>query len=367
MVLVGLMLQCWRRISIVSILFNVWHQNAELDKRGVLLFPKIIHGHTHAEYISSRSHSGLLLNQCTQVIDLCGQVTPVSQPVNSEASVMEALVTCSNIMSYRTDVQYIVFYITSFQKWESTNNIPNHYRQQPPANANLHYHSGICVIDLEPLSRGQHPLTIYYEPHAFLQTPRVRTMVAGVVFWDHMTCDPHQLPPIKALSIADILGADEIFVFLGHQTVYPICGQYSFGFIATLLDGKFPNLHTADYKVSHGEIRKITSNGYKLQVITSRGTHGDTFSLTPFEQTCYMPLILNFPVNMDLMVTHNIQGPTINFAKATCQSFGPLHNLFYYLTQGQFYYNLGGMCGTLLASPFPKFHKIFLGTDSVVK
>ena len=57
----------------------------ELDKRGILLFPKVIHGHTHAEYISSRSRISLLLNQHTQVIDLCGQVTPVSQPVNSEA------------------------------------------------------------------------------------------------------------------------------------------------------------------------------------------------------------------------------------------------------------------------------------------
>ena len=171
-------------------------------------------------------------------MDLCGQITLVSQSINSEASVMEALVACSNIMSYRTDIQYLVFYIASFQKWNSnvsTNNIPNHYRQQPPANANLHYHSGICVIDLEPLSRGQHPLTIYYEPHTFLQTPRVRTMVAGVVFWDHMTYNPHHLPPTKALSIADMLGADEIFVFLGHQTVHPICGQYSFGFIANAL------------------------------------------------------------------------------------------------------------------------------------
>ena len=288
----------------------------KLDKKGVLLFPKIIHGHTHAEYISSRSCSGLLLNQHTQVIDLCGQVTPVDQPVNSKASVMEALVTCSNIMSYRTNIWYLVFYITSFQKWESTNNFPNHYRQQPPANANLHYHSGICVIDLEPLSTGQHPLAIYYKPHAFLQTPRVRTMVAGVVFWDHMTYNPHQLPPIKALSIADMLVANEIFVFLGHQTVCPICGQYSFGFITTLLDGKFPNLHTTDYKVSHGEaIRKITSNGYKLQEITSRGTHGDTYSLTPFEQTCYVPLILNFPVNVDLMVTCNVQGPPLILQK----------------------------------------------------
>ena len=73
-------------------------------------------------------------------------------------------------------------------------------------------------------------------------------MVAGVVFWDHMTYDPHCLPPIEALSIADMLGADEIFVFLGHQTVYPICGQYSFGFIATLLDRKFPDLHVTDYR-----------------------------------------------------------------------------------------------------------------------
>ena len=151
------------------------------DKRGVLLFPKIIHGHTHADYISSRSCNGLVLSQGTQV----------SEPLNSEASVMEVLVACSNIMGYRTDVWYLVFYIMSFQKWKSTNNIPNHYRQQPPANANLHYHSGICVIDLEPLSRGQHPLAIYYEPHTYLQTPRVRTMVAGVVFWDHMTYDPH--------------------------------------------------------------------------------------------------------------------------------------------------------------------------------
>ena len=316
----------------------------ELDKRGILLFPKVIHGCTHLEYISSRSHNGLLFNQGTQVVDLCGRVSSVSQPVNSEASVMEVLVACSNIMSYRTDIRYLVFYIASFQKWQSTNNIPNHYRQQSPANADLHYHSGMCVIDLEPLSRGQHPITLYYEPHAFLQTQRVRTRVAGTVFWDHMTYDPHQLPPIKALSIADMLGADEIFVFLGHQTIYPICGQYSFGFIATLLDGKIPNLRNADYKVRCTEvIRKITSNGYKMQVMVSRGTHGDTYSLTPFEHTCYMPLILNFPINVDLTVTRNIQGPTIKFAQVTHHSFGPLHNLFYYLTPGHFYYNLGGL------------------------
>ena len=87
-------------------------------------------------------------------------------------------------------------------------------------------------------------------------------MVAGAVFWDHMTYNPCHLPPIKALSIADMLGADEIFIFLGHQTVYSMCGQYSFGFIAMLLDRKFPDLHVTDYKVSHAKaIRKITSNG----------------------------------------------------------------------------------------------------------
>ena len=132
--------------------FQCMATKCELDKRGVLLFPKIIHGCTHAEYISSRSHNGLVFKQGTQVVDLCGQVTPVSEPVNSEALVMEVLVACSNIMGYRTDVQYLIFYIASFQKWKSTNNILNHYRQQPPANANLHYYSGICVIDLEPLS-----------------------------------------------------------------------------------------------------------------------------------------------------------------------------------------------------------------------
>ena len=34
----------------------------ELDKRGILLFPKVINGHTHAEYVSSRSHISLTLN-----------------------------------------------------------------------------------------------------------------------------------------------------------------------------------------------------------------------------------------------------------------------------------------------------------------
>ena len=108
-----------------------------------------------------------------------------------------------------------------------------------------------------------------------------------MVFWDHMTYDPHQLPPIKALSIADMLGSDEIFVFLGHQTMYLICGQYSFGFITMLLDRKFPDLHSTDYKVRWAEsIRKIISNGYKMQVMVSRGTHGDAYSLTPFKCTC---------------------------------------------------------------------------------
>ena len=87
----------------------------ELDKRGILLLPKIIHGHTHAEYISSRSCNGLVFSQGTQVIDLCGQVTPVSEHVDSEASIMEALVACSNIMGYRTNIWYLVFYIVSFQ------------------------------------------------------------------------------------------------------------------------------------------------------------------------------------------------------------------------------------------------------------
>ena len=162
----------------------------ELDKRGILLFPKVINGHTHAEYVSSRSRIGLTLNRGTQVIDLCGHISPVGQPVNSEASVMEALTACANIMTYRSDIRYLVFYIALFQKWQTCNNIPDHYRQQSPANANLHYHSGMCIIDLEPLSRGQHPLALYYEPHAFVQTQRVRTMVAGMVFWDHMTYDP---------------------------------------------------------------------------------------------------------------------------------------------------------------------------------
>ena len=161
---------------------------------------------------------------------------------------------------------------------------------------------------------------------------------------DHMTYDPHQLPPIEALSIADMLGADEIYVFLGHQTMYPICGQYSFGFIITLLDRKFPNLCSTDYKVRWAEsIRKITSNGYKMQVMVSRGTHGDAYSLIPFEHMCYMPLILNFPINVDLMVTHNVRGPTIKYTQVTLHSFGPIHNLSYYLTPGQFYYNLGGL------------------------
>ena len=138
----------------------------ELDKRGILLFPKVINGHTHAEYVSSRSHIGLTLNRGTQVIDLCGHISPVRQPVNSEASVMEALAACANIMTYRSDIRYLVFYLVLFQKWQTCNNIPDHYRQQSPANADLHYHSGVCIIDLEPLSRGQRPLALYYEPHA---------------------------------------------------------------------------------------------------------------------------------------------------------------------------------------------------------
>ena len=315
----------------------------EMDKRGVLLFPKVVNGHTHAEYVSSRSCLSLTLNRGAQVIDLCGHISPVGQPVNSEASVIEALVGCANIMMYRSDVRYLIFYVASFQKWQTCNNIPDHYRQQSPANADLHYHSGICVIDLEPLSRGQRPLALYYEPHAYMQTPRVRTMVAGMVFWDHMTYDPCQLPPIEALSIADMLGADKIFLFLGHQTIFPICGQYSFRFIATLLDGKFPDLRSADYKVSRTQvIRKITSNEYRTQVMLSRSTHGDTYTLTHFEHTCYMPLILNFPINMDLTVTRNLPGPTIKFARVTRQSFGPLNNLQYYLTRGHYFYNLGG-------------------------
>ena len=225
------------------------------------MFPKIIHRCPYSEYISARSCHGLVFNNGTQVTDLCGHITPISEPVNSEASVLEALVTCSNIMCYRSNVHYLVYYIASDQKWHSANNIPNHYRQQPPAHADFHYHAGICVTDLEPLSGGQNPVVTYYELHAYQLTCKVRTMVSGRVFWDHMTYNPYCLPPIKALSIADMLGADEIYVFLGHQTVNPICGHFSFSFIATLLDGKFPSLSVANYKVSCTKpIRKITSN-----------------------------------------------------------------------------------------------------------
>ena len=128
----------------------------------------------------------------------------------------------------------------------------------------------------------------------------------------------------------------------GTKTIFPICGQYSFGFIATLLDGKFPNLHSVDYKVSRAQaIRKITSNEYRTQVMLSRSTHGDTYTLTHFEHTCYMPLILNFPINVDLTVTHNLPGPAIKFARVTRWSFGPLNNLQYYLARGHYFYNLG--------------------------
>ena len=127
------------------------------------------------------------------------------------------------------------------------------------------------------------------------------------------------------LSLADMLGADRIFLFLGQQTIFPICGQYSFGFIATLLDGKFPDLHSADYKVSHAQvIRKITSNEYRTQVMLSRSTHGDTYTLTHFEHMCYMPPILSFPINVDLTVTRNLPGSAIKFARVTRWSFGPL-------------------------------------------
>ena len=78
--------------------------------------------------------------------------------------------------------------------------------------------------------------------------------------------------------------------------MYLICGQYSFGFIATLLDEKFPDLCSTDYKVRQAEsIRKITSNGYKMQVMVSRGTHGNAYSLTPFKHTCYMSSHSKFP------------------------------------------------------------------------
>ena len=140
-----------------------------------------------------------------------------------------------------------------------------------------------------------------------------------------------------------MLGADKIFLFLGQQTIFPICGQYSFGFIATLLDGKFPDLRSADYKVSHAQaIRKITSNEYRTQVMLSRSTHGDTYTLTHFEHTCYMPLILSFPINVDLTVTCNLPGSAIKFAWATCWSFSPLNNLQYYLARGHYFYYLGG-------------------------
>ena len=37
----------------------------EMDKKGVLLFPKVVNGRTHAEYVSSRSHINLTLNRGT--------------------------------------------------------------------------------------------------------------------------------------------------------------------------------------------------------------------------------------------------------------------------------------------------------------
>ena len=136
--------------------------------------------------------------------------------------------------------------------------------------------------------------------------------------------------------------------------------------LTTLLDGKFPDLRVANYKVSHAEaIRKITSNGYRLQVMTSKGTHGNVFTLTRFEQTYYMPLILNFLVNMDLKVTRNIQGPAIKFAKETRQSFRPLHNVLLSYTRA-FLLKLGWHavpCSPVLSLNLSKF----LGTGSVVE
>ena len=122
-------------------------------------FQRFINGHTHAEYVSSRARISLTLNRGTQVIDLCGRISPVGQPVNSEASVMEALAVCANIMMYRSDIRYLVFYVASFQKWQTCNNIPDHYRQQSPSQCQSSlpfWH--VYNPTLEPLSRGQRPL-----------------------------------------------------------------------------------------------------------------------------------------------------------------------------------------------------------------
>ena len=43
-------------------------KKCELDKRGILLFPKVIHGWSHAEYISIRSHNGLVLRQVFYIV-----------------------------------------------------------------------------------------------------------------------------------------------------------------------------------------------------------------------------------------------------------------------------------------------------------
>ena len=74
------------------------------DGKGVLLFPKVVRGCTHMEYISASHHAGQVApgpQGTLKVTDMCGHVSNVGKVVNSEGSVMEALVYSANVMVNR--------------------------------------------------------------------------------------------------------------------------------------------------------------------------------------------------------------------------------------------------------------------------
>ena len=165
----------------------------------------------------------------------------------------------SNIMSYRTDVRYLVFYIVSFQKWQSTNNILNHYRQQSSANADLHYHSGmVCHQSGATVWRSESPHPVLWAT-CFSSNMKGKNQSG----W-HGVLGSHDLWPSSTASHWSsfhswhVGGRWDFHLSRAPDNISNMWSVFIWVHHHIVGHGKFPNLHSADYKVRHAEaIRKI--------------------------------------------------------------------------------------------------------------
>ena len=254
---------------------------------GCYLFPKMLNGRDHSEFLAYNHRASLVrfnhVGQPTQYKDGDGSFRPYASLSNSYGSTIEALTCFANASRTRTDLRYLLLYVGTEHRFQSSNAVPQYGFTR---GSDSHYHAGCCVVDFEPVARGMGPTIYYFEPHSW----RFLTMSQGNVIT--ATYNPIRLVPIEILGLADILGSSSILVYLAGQTSAPNCSPFTMCTLASIMDGNLPYVNAAHYQIHRTGGGAVQSTVQAL----ARGTK----VLDAFEQSLTVPNGLFLPLTVQI-------------------------------------------------------------------